>query len=310
MRCFVTRDLPGTALDRLRAEHDVDVWPERLPPPRDELYGRAAEADGILPLLTDPIDAGFFTACPGVRAVANYAVGVDNIDLDAATGRGIQVGNTPGVLTEATADLTLALILALMRRVVDGDRAVRAGEWLTWEPAFMLGRDLSGAAVLVIGMGRIGAAVARRLDAFGARVTAAGRGDDLEPLLAAADVVTIHAPLTPATRGLIGAAELAAMKQTAYLVNAARGPIVDQAALGAALGSGNIAGAALDVTNPEPLPAGDPLLAAPNLIVVPHIASATHATRGAMADLAVDNLLAALRGERMPHLVNPAALGG
>ena len=308
MRCFVTRDLPGTALDRLRADHDVDVWPDRLPPPLDELRARSGAADAVLSLLTDPIDAAFFEACPSVRAVANYAVGVDNVDVAAATERGIQVGNTPGVLTDATADLTLALMLALMRRVLDGDRAVRAGEWLTWEPGFLLGRDLHGASVVVIGLGRIGQAVARRVEAFGAQVVPCGRDDDPLELIAAADVVTIHAPLTAATRGLIDAAVLKAMKPTAYLVNAARGPIVDQPALLAALQAGEIAGAALDVTVPEPLPADDPLLGAPNLIVVPHIASATHATRGAMADLAVDNLLAALRGEPMPHCVNPEAV--
>jgi glyoxylate reductase len=213
------------------------------------------------------------------------------------------------VLTEATADLTLALMLALMRRVVEGDGVVRAGEWLTWEPAFLLGRDLHGAKVLVVGMGRIGRAVARRVEAFGAEVIPCGRDDDLGEHIATADVVTLHAPLTDETRGLIDAAALAAMKPTAYLVNAARGPIVDQAALRTALESGEIAGAALDVTVPEPLPADDPLLAVPNLVVVPHIASATHATRGAMADLAVDNLVAALRGERMPNCVNPEAFG-
>lgn len=305
MRCFVTRDLPGKALDRLCAEHEVDVWEERLPPPRAALHQRVAGADGIVSLLTDPIDEALFDACPSVRAVANYAVGVDNVDVTAATARGIQVGNTPGVLTEATADLTLALMLAALRRVLDGDRAVRAGEWRTWEPAFLLGRDLHGARVLVIGMGRIGQAVARRVEAFGAEVVAAGRGDDLAPLLADADVVTIHAPLTDETRGLIDAAALAAMKPTAYLVNAARGPIVDHEALRAALGEGEIAGAALDVTEPEPLPADHPLLTAPNLIVLPHVGSATTTTRERMAEAAVDNLLAGLAGRPLPHEAPP-----
>jgi len=301
-RVFVARELPFPALDRLRAEHEVEVWPERLPPPRDRLEDR----EGLLTLLTDPVDAAVISASPGLRAISNYAVGVDNVDVEAATARGIPVGNTPGVLTESTADLAVALMLALMRRLPEAQAAVRAGEWLTWEPARLLGRDLHRSTVLVVGPGRIGKAVARRVQGFGARVIEAGRGDPLP--LAEADVVTLHCPLTDETRGLIGAAELAAMKPDAYLVNTARGPIVDHAALLDALRGGEIAGAALDVTEPEPLPADDPLLDAPNLIVVPHVASATHATRAAMADMAVDNLLAGLRGEPMPHCVNAQAL--
>jgi len=293
-RVFVARELPFPALDRLRAEHEVEVWPERLPPPRDRLEDR----EGLLTLLTDPVDAAVISASPGLRAISNYAVGVDNVDVEAATARGIPVGNTPGVLTESTADLALALMLALMRRLPDAQQEVRAGEWLTWEPARLLGRDLHRSTVLVVGPGRIGQAVARRVRGFGARVIEAGRGDRLP--LAEADVVTLHCPLTDETRGLIGADDLAAMRPDAYLVNTARGPIVDHAALH----EGAIAGAALDVTDPEPPPPGDPLLDAPNLVVVPHLGSATHATRGAMADIAVDNLLAALAGKPMPHGVN------
>ena len=301
-RVFVARNLPFPALDRLRAEHDVEVWPERLPPPRDRLEGH----EGLLTLLTDPVDAELLAASPGLRAVSNYAVGVDNVDLGAATARGIPVGNTPGVLTESTADLAVALMLALMRRLPKAQQEVRAGEWLTWEPARLLGRDLHRSTVLVVGAGRIGKAVARRLNGFGAKVIEAGRGDPLP--LGDVDVVTLHCPLTDETCGLISAGELAAMKSDAYLVNTARGPIVDPGALLDALRGGEIAGAALDVTEPEPLPADDPLLDAPNLIVVPHVASATHATRAAMADMAVDNLLAGLRGEPMPHCVNAEAL--
>ncbi len=308
-RVFVTRELPGTALGRLRAEHEVEVWPSRLQPPRKDLLERAREAEGLLSLLTDPVDAELIAACRQLRAIANYAVGVDNVDVRAATERGIPVGNTPGVLTESTADLTLALILAAMRRLADGSAAVQTGEWLTWEPSFLLGRDLHGATVGIVGPGRIGRAVARRLEGFGACVLEAGRGDALEPLLAESDVVTIHCPLTDETRGLIGEEALRSMKATAYLVNAARGALVDTAALRRALNEGWIAGAALDVTDPEPLPSAHPLLQSPNLLVVPHIASATHATREAMADMAVDNLLAALRGERMPHCANPEVYG-
>jgi len=304
-RCFVTRELPGSALERLRAEHEVEVWSQRLPPSPDGLRAGVARAQGLLCMLTDPVDAELIAACPDLGAVANYAVGTDNVDLDAATERGIAVGNTPDVLTETTADLALGLMLAVMRRLREAEGEVRAGQWLTWEPARLLGRDLHDSTVLVVGAGRIGSAVARRVEGFGARVLFAGRGDSLEPLLARADVVTLHTPLSDSTRGLMGAAQLRAMKPTAYLVNTARGPVVDTGALRDALRDGVIAGAALDVTDPEPLPPGHPLLDAPNLLVVPHIASATHATREAMAEMAVDNLLAALSGERMPHCANP-----
>jgi glyoxylate reductase len=285
------------------------VWAERTPPPPDQLHAGAREADGLLSLLTDPVDSELLAAAPRLRAIANYAVGVDNVDVEAATERGIPVGNTPDVLTESTADLTLALMLAVSRRVVEGDELVRRGEWVTWEPDLLLGRDLHGATVGIVGMGRIGSAVARRLEGFSCEVLHTGEAP-LEQLLARSDLVTLHCPLTPQTRGLIGADALDRMKDTAYLVNTARGPIVDAGALGRALRDGSVAGAALDVTDPEPLPPDHPLLDAPNLVVVPHIASATHRTREAMADIAVDNLLAGLRGERMPHCVNPEVYGG
>jgi len=305
-RCLITRALPGHAPGRLvEAGHEVDVGNEPLPPTHEQLLELAPRFEALLTMLTDPVDEEVIAAAPGLRAIANYAVGTDNIDLEAATARGIPVGNTPDVLTETTADLALALMLALMRRLREGEDEVRAGEWVTWEPARLLGRDLHGATVLVVGAGRIGRAVTRRLEGFGCRMLTAGRGDSLDPLLAEADVVTLHCPLTPETRGLIGAEQFAAMKPTAYLVNTARGPIVDTGALVAALHGEEIAGAALDVTDPEPLPADHPLTRAPGLLVVPHIASATHATREAMADMAVDNLLAALAGERMPHCANP-----
>jgi glyoxylate reductase len=305
-RVFVTRRLPGGALARLEAEHDVEVWPERLPPPKTELLARAARLEGLLSMLTDPVDAELIDAAPNLRAISNYAVGVDNVDVDAATARGIPVGNTPGVLTESTADLALALMLGIARRLSEGERSVRAGEWVTWEPGLMLGRDLHGATVGIVGYGRIGAAVGRRLEGFGCELLTTSRrgGVPLEELLERSDFVTLHCPLTPDTRGLIGDVALGRMKPTAYLVNTARGPVVDTDALARALHAGEIAGAALDVTDPEPLPGDHPLLEAPNLLVVPHIASATHATRGRMADIAVDNLLTALAGMPMPHAVN------
>jgi glyoxylate reductase len=305
MKVFVTRRLPGDALERLAAEHDVEVWPGQLPPGRDELLSRAPVLQGLLSLLTDPVDAELIGAAPRLRAISNYAVGVDNVDLDAAAARGIQVGNTPGVLTDTTADLALALMLGISRHLVEGDAYVRRGEWRTWEPGVLLGRDLHAATVGIVGFGRIGQAVARRLEGFGCEIlyTSRSGGVPLEELLDRSDFVSVHTPLTAETRSLIGDEALARMKPTAYLVNTARGPIVDSEALGRALRAGRIAGAALDVTDPEPPPAGDPLLDAPNLLVLPHLGSATHATRERMADMAVDNLLAGLAGERMPHCV-------
>ena len=306
MRVFVTRRLPGDALDRLAAEHEVEVWPERLPPPREEVLRRVPELEGLLPLLTDRVDAELLDAAPRLRAISNYAVGVDNVDVEAASARGIPVGNTPDVLTDSTADLAVALMLGIGRRLAQGDAYVRRGEWETWETQLLLGHDLHEATVGIVGFGRIGQAVARRVEGFDCEVlhTSRSGGVDLEELLERSDFVSIHTPLTAETRGLIDAVALKRMKPTAYLVNTARGPVVDTEALVAALKSGEIGGAALDVTDPEPLPAGHPLLDAPNLLVLPHLGSATHATRERMANMAVDNLLAGLRGERMPHQVN------
>ncbi len=303
-RCFVTRELPGPALDRLRDAHEVDVWPERMPPPHHELARRAADTEGLLSLLTDRIDAELIDGCPKLRAIANYAVGYDNIELEAATARGIAVGNTPDVLTDATADLTFALLLAAARKLPQATASVAAGDWLTWEPAQHLGYDVHGATLGVVGLGRIGRAVAKRAAGFEMTVQHTGQdGIPLPELLARSDFVSLHCPLTPETRHLIDADALAQMRPTAILINTARGPIVDHEALCRALTSGTIAGAALDVTDPEPLGAQDQLLGAPNLIVVPHIGSATHSARERMATLAVENLLAALDGQPMPHPV-------
>ena len=300
---FVTRRLPFDALDRLAAEHELDVWEGKLPPGPEDMRERAARADGLLTLVTDPVDAELLAACPDLKAIANMAVGTDNVDLEAAAERGIPVGNTPDVLTDATADLAFALLLALARRIPEGAAQVREGRWRTWEPAADLGADLAGATLGIVGRGRIGEAVARRAGGFGMEVVHHSRssGIALEELLERADFVSLHTPLTPDTRHLIDESALRRMKRSARLVNTSRGGVVDQAALRAALIAGEIAGAALDVTDPEPLPADDPLLEAPNLLVVPHVGSATTRARAGMTEIAVENLLAGLAGEPLPH---------
>jgi glyoxylate reductase len=302
-RVFITRAFPFAALERLQAEHEVDVWDRNTPPPRDALLEHAAQADALLTIITERVDAELFDAAPSVKAVANLAVGTDNIDLDEAAKRGIPVGNTPGVLTDATADIAFALLLGIARRIAEGDRQVREGHWEPWYPTHMIGGDTTGTTLGIVGWGRIGQAMARRGEGFGMEVIHHSRssGVPLDELLERADYVSLHTPLTAETRHLIGADELRRMKRTAYLINTARGGVVDQVALREALEQGEIAGAGLDVTDPEPLPADDPLLQAPNLLVVPHVGSATTRTRSRMAEMAVDNLLAALAGREMPH---------
>lgn len=300
-RVLVTRALPGAALERLRALHAVDVWDGDLPPQPAVLRERAARAEGLLTMVTDRVDAALLDAAPQLRVVANYAVGSDNIDLELCARRGVAVGVTPDVLTEATADLAFALILAAARNLVAGHEAVRGGRWRTWEPRGWLGRDVHGATLALIGPGRIGEAVARRARGFSMEVLRVGRDDDLHAALERADVISLHCPLTPQTRHLIDAEALRHVKATAVLVNTARGGVVDQAALRAALQEGRLGAAALDVTEPEPLPPDDPLLSAPNLLVLPHVGSATHTARARMADLAVANILAGLERRPLPH---------
>ena len=317
-RVFVTRKIPAAGLQRLQNAAALTVWPGEMPPPPEVLAAQLAGCTGLLSLVTDRVDDALLVAAgPQLRVVSQMAVGVDNIDLDACTAHGIPVGHTPGVLTETTADLAWALLLAAARRVVAGDRFVRSGDWKTFDPLLMLGMDLHGATLGCVGFGRIGQAVARRAHAFGMRVlyaqprtvasaeAGAAQHVPLATLLRESDFITLHTPLNPQTRQMIGAPQFALMKRSAILINTARGPIVDPQALYAALHNGQIAHAALDVTDPEPILMDSPLLQLDNLTITPHVGSATLQTRDRMAVLAAENLLAGLAGARMPHCANP-----
>ena len=299
-KVFVTRALPGDALERLRRAHDVRVWDGALPPEPAVLREAMAEVEGLLCLLTDRVDAALLDSAPRLRAIANYAVGTDNINLELTAARAIPVGVTPDVLTEATADLAFALLLAAARGLPQAAADARAGAWRTWEPAGWLGAEVDGATLGIVGFGRIGRAVARRAQGFRMTVISSAESG-LDELLDASDYVSLHVPLTARTRHLIDAAALRRMRPTAILVNTSRGAVIDQAALISALRAGEIAAAAIDVTDPEPPPPRDPIYETPNLLVVPHIGSATRAARARMTELAVENLLAGLAGKPMPH---------
>ena len=319
---YVTRRIPEAGLQMIRESCDLRLWEGDMPPPREVLEGEVRDSDGILCLLTESIDAALIAQGERLRVISQLAVGVDNIDLETATARGIPVGHTPGVLTEATADMTFALLMSGARRIPEGVDKVRAGRWLTWEPMGLLGADVWGATLGIVGLGRIGTAVALRAQGFRMRILYydVGRSPakeaelgveyaDLETLLAEADFVSLHCPLIPATHHLIDEEALQRMKPTAILVNAARGPVVDADALIRALREGWIRGAALDVTDPEPIPADHPLVGLSNCIIVPHIASATVTARERMATMAAENLLAGLRGERLPYCANQEVYG-
>jgi glyoxylate reductase len=292
-----------------------------MPPGRAELVELAAGCDGLLTLLTDQIDGDLLDRLPTVRVVSNLAVGYDNINVPAATERGVAVCTTPDVLTETTADFAFALLLASARRVVDSANAVRQGEWRVWEPMGYLGLDIAGGTIGIVGLGRIGTAMARRARGFGMRVLYSGRAAkpnieaqlgakfvSLAELLHESDFVSLHVPLTKETRHLIGAHELSQMKSTAILINSARGPLIDTEALADAVEAGRLWGAALDVTDPEPIPAAHRLVTMTNVLITPHIASATQETRGKMAELAARNLLAVLNGQEPPRCLNPEVL--
>ena len=320
-KILVTGNLPAEVMDPLREKYEVEAHAEDRPMERQQLLSRIGDRDGLLCMITDAVDEELLGRAPRLKMIANMGVGYNHIDIAAATRRGIPVSNTPGVLTDATADLAFTLILAVARRVVEGDRRVREGEFKLWAPFLFLGREVSGKTLGIVGFGRIGRAVARRARGFDmpvlyhsrSRLTPAEEREspaeyaDLNALLAQADFVSLHVPLSKETRHLIGATELSRMKPTAYLINTARGPVVDEKALLAALQKGAIAGAGLDVYENEP--ALTPGLAdLPNVVLLPHVGSATLETRTAMAAMAARNLIAGLGGQRPPNLVNPEVL--
>ena len=318
-KVLVTRRAPEPGLARMRTACGMKLWDSDEPIPRAILLRDVADVEGLYCLLTEKVDAELLDAAPHLKVISNMAVGFDNVDVAECTRRRIPVGNTPGVLTETTADLAWALMMAAARRLVEGADHVRAGRWTTWGPLLLLGSDVHGATLGILGLGRIGKAMARRAHGFDMRVLyydhardEAAEAElgvtcaDFDSLLRQSDFVTIHTTLGPETRHLINASALAKMKPTAVLVNTARGPIVDPQALYDALESGMLFAAALDVTEPEPLPPDHPLLTLPNCLVVPHIGSASVVTRTKMAIIAADNLIAGLSGDRLPHCVNPS----
>ena len=317
-RVFLTRHILNQGLELVQGFCNAEIWMGELPPSHEEIVDRVKGCEGLLCLLTDRIDAEVMDAARvGLKVISNHAVGVDNVDVKAATDRGIPVGNTPGILTDATADMTFALLLAAARRVVEGDRLVKKGGWKTWSPDFMLGGDLHSTTLGIIGYGRIGRAVAHRATGFGMRIiyydphpAASEPGVeaipvDLDALLRESDFVTMHTPLTVETQGLMNAAAFTKMKSTAILINTSRGAVVDQLALFDALSTKRIFAAALDVTDPEPIPMDSPLLQLENCIIVPHIASASWRSRQQMSRMAAANLIAGLMGKPLPNCVNP-----
>lgn len=319
-KVFVTRIIPEKGLSPVVDFCQADIWQEELPPSHDEILRRVSGVDGLLCLLTDQIDDEVMDAAgDGLRVISNHAVGFDNIDVPEATRRRIPVGNTPGILTESTADFAFSLIAAAARRVVEGDRLVHSGKWKTWGPSLLLGTDLHHATLGIVGFGRIGRALARRAIGFEMRViyydpesksenqalNAPAEAVDFETLLRESDFISIHTPLNNETRHMFNRGAFARMKSSAVLVNTARGPVVEPDALNEALQSGQIAFAALDVTEPEPIPEDSPLLKLENLVITPHIASASRLTREKMASMAAENLIAGLKGERLPYCVNP-----
>ena len=315
-KIFITRLIPDPGLDLVKKHFPtMEVWTHDLPPTREQLFEKVRGVDGLLCMLTERIDLELMNVIgPQVKVISSMSVGVDHVDLAEATKRGIPIGHTPGVLTDATADQAFALLLAAARRIPEAERYIRAGKWVTWNPSLLLGADLAGATLGIIGFGRIGQAVAKRAQGFDMRVvfhdpTAepvfGATPVDLDTLLRESDFVSLHVPLTAETKHLVDSDFLSKMKRNAILVNTARGGVVDQSALYVALKSKHIFAAALDVTDPEPLPMDSPLLELDNCLIVPHLGSASKWTRDQMSLLSAQNLVAGLNGERLPHCVNP-----
>ena len=316
-KVFVTRRLPEATLNRLVAHCELEVWEDFMPPDYATITEKIRDRDGLLSLLTDRVDARLMDAAPNLRVISNLAVGYDNIDVDAATERRIPVGNTPGVLTETTADFAFALLMAVARRIPEAQSYIRDGNWRTWHPTVLSGQDIFGATLGIIGFGRIGQAVARRAKGFNMTILVnteenkdkiqeiGAEEASFERVLSESDFVSLHVPLTETTQHMIGERALALMKSSAILINTARGSVIDGEALYKALDRGDILAAGLDVTDPEPIPLDDPLLSLDNCLVVPHIASASVATRAKMADMAADNLIAGITGNHLPNCVNP-----
>ncbi len=319
-KVYVTRELPERGMKIIKEHFEAEVWPEYGPPPKKEIIKKARNVDALITLLSDKIDAEVFDAGPKLKIVAQMAVGFDNIDVAEATKRGIYVTNTPGVLTETTADFAWALLMAVSRRVVEADKYVRTGQWkVSWHPSMLLGRDVYGATIGIVGAGRIGTAVARRAKGFNMKILyydvvpmspeiekeLGAKRVDLDTLLKESDFVSVHVPLIKETYHLINEEKLRLMKKTAYLINNSRGPIVDEKALYKALKEGWIAGAALDVFEQEPTPTENPLLKLDNVVLAPHISSASHETRSKMAEMVAENLVAFFNGKAPPNLVNP-----
>jgi glyoxylate reductase len=318
-KVFVTRKIPDAGLNKIREQCDAEVWPEQLPPDYDVLRAKVAACDGLVSLLTDKIDASLLDAAPRLKVVSNYAVGFNNIDIPAATARGVAVGNTPGVLTDATADMAFCLLIGAARHLAAGHQYTLSGQWKTWKPLGHLGQDLAGRTLGVVGMGRIGYALAKRCHAGWdmnilyhdvyksdkAEKDLRAKQVDFDTLLRESDFISVHTDLNEETRGLFSTPQFQKMKRTAVFINTARGPIVDEKALHDALQSGTIFAAGLDVTDPEPPRMDNPLLKLPNIIIAPHIASATVGTRNAMAEICANNLIAGLTGQKLPAWVNP-----
>jgi len=317
-KIYVTRMLPERGLNIIKQHFDTEVWPDYAPPPKQTIIQKAKDCDALASLLSDKIDAEVFNAAPKLKIVSQLAVGFDNIDVAEATKRGIYVTNTPEVLTDTTADFAWALLMALARRVVEADKYVRTGQWkVGWHPAMLTGRDVYNATIGIVGAGRIGYAMAKRAKGFNMKILfydviprpemekEGAKKTDLDTLLRESDFVTIHVPLMKETHYLINADKLKLMKKTAYLINNSRGPVIDEKALYDALKQGLIAGAGLDVFEQEPASMDNPLLKLDNIVVAPHISSASLETRAKMSEMVADNLVSFFEGKQPPNLINP-----